>query len=291
MKNKEAKRHHYIPQFILRNFCFDEKENVKYFNKHTKNVEIKNIRNIFMEKDLYRDEINCGEDPTQLEKDFSKYENDISRIVKRMLNDDEIILTSFEYESLKLFLAISGMRTKNAKEMFGDTKENELFYKQWQENGNINDLWKRNLEHLVKCRSLKEVIENDAINKPIKQFVIRDTFGLKGKYFVVVEQRGEESFVLGDCCPLTMISNIPGILLYNFFPLSPNRMLIVVDEIVSKMSEQHTVISKQVLKKHCDFKNGETTIKVRKMYKPDIKYINEGIKNASKEGYIFKCKD
>ena len=217
MKNKEAKRHHYIPQFILRNFCFDEKENVKYFNKHTKNVETKNIRNIFMENNLYRDEINCGDDPTQLEKDFSKYENEISRIVKRMLNDDEIVLTFFEYESLKLFLAISGMRTKNAKEMFGDTKENELFYKQWQENGNINDLWKRNLEHLVKCRSWKEVSENDAIDEPIKQFVRRDTVGLIGKYFVVVEQRGEESFVLGDCFPLTMVTNFPGIFLYNFF--------------------------------------------------------------------------
>ncbi|MDE6214718.1 MAG: DUF4238 domain-containing protein, partial [Lachnospiraceae bacterium] len=36
--NKEPIRHHYIPQFILRNFCFDEENRLYYFNKKTSEI-------------------------------------------------------------------------------------------------------------------------------------------------------------------------------------------------------------------------------------------------------------
>lgn len=33
--NKEPIKHHYIPQFILRNFCFDDGSHLFYYDKKT----------------------------------------------------------------------------------------------------------------------------------------------------------------------------------------------------------------------------------------------------------------
>ena len=46
---------HFIPQFILRNFCADNK--IQYYNKHTKSVDTRSTRSVFSEKGYYPDEL------------------------------------------------------------------------------------------------------------------------------------------------------------------------------------------------------------------------------------------
>lgn len=54
----EPIRHHYIPQFILRNFCFNDRGDLFYYDKENSKTSVKNTRDIFMVRNLYRDEIN-----------------------------------------------------------------------------------------------------------------------------------------------------------------------------------------------------------------------------------------
>ena len=63
---KEPIRHHYIPQFILRNFAFDDSGKILYYDKKQNTVSVVDSRDIFMEKNLYRDEINNFGEPTQI---------------------------------------------------------------------------------------------------------------------------------------------------------------------------------------------------------------------------------
>ena len=56
MKN-EPIRHHYIPQFILRQFSEDG-TTVHFVEKTSETGSRMNIRDVFMERNLYRDEKN-----------------------------------------------------------------------------------------------------------------------------------------------------------------------------------------------------------------------------------------
>lgn len=55
MKN-EPIRHHYIPRFILRNFCFDLEEKLLYYYDRGKHeLSKKRMQDVFMVRNLYRD--------------------------------------------------------------------------------------------------------------------------------------------------------------------------------------------------------------------------------------------
>lgn len=73
----EPIKHHYIPQFILRNFN-KEDNRVYYWNIENKKLEEWNTSSIFMEKNLYRNDDYLDE-PTKIERKFSQLENEISQ--------------------------------------------------------------------------------------------------------------------------------------------------------------------------------------------------------------------
>lgn len=83
------------------------------------------------------------------------------------------------------------------------------------------DLWKRNLGYLVNCRSLKDVIEHDKIDDPIKLFFIRDTWGVTGLYFIVVERRDCSDFIIGDSYPVVVDGILPNGISLNLFSIVP----------------------------------------------------------------------
>ena len=94
-------RHHYIPQFILRNFCFED-GHLYYFDKQTGCISVKDTRDVFMARNLYRDEINDAADPVKIEKDLAEYEREVAQIIReRFLNEREFFLTFEENEKLK----------------------------------------------------------------------------------------------------------------------------------------------------------------------------------------------
>ena len=117
---KEPIRHHYVPQFILRNFC-DNQGLLHYYEKNTGILMYKQPRDVFMEKNLYRDELNHPKNPTKIEADLARYEGEIAKIIDNKFGaSDRIVLTVEEESKLKLFFAIMGFRSANTKDLFGD---------------------------------------------------------------------------------------------------------------------------------------------------------------------------
>lgn len=89
MKDKQnvPHNHHYIPQFIIKNFGVNKMEihTLNYYDVKRKKALIVRPEEIFAHNDLYWDDINNVEDPVKIEKDFAKYESEIANIVKNKI--------------------------------------------------------------------------------------------------------------------------------------------------------------------------------------------------------------
>lgn len=229
---KEPIRHHYIPQFILRNFCFDDNKHLNYYDICKNEVSIKETTEVFMERNLYRDEVNYKDNPVQLENDLAKYEMEVSKIFKdKFLEADSFKLTIDEDERIKLFLAIMPYRSKTTREKFNNFgEENDEYYKLIKNGETFEEVWIRNLEKIVICRSLNEVIRRSDIDDIIKSHIMRDSFGIRGRYFIVAERRGCEDFFISDCYPVTAFYLLDSgfrIPLFSYYPIAPSRVVIL----------------------------------------------------------------
>ena len=151
-------KHHYIPRFMIRPFCYDERH-VYYCNKKTMEVSEQDISDIFMTRNLYRDEKQFPGNPTKIEKDLARYEQQASDIIKRFREEDEISIAAEENESLKLFLAIMGFRADRVRRSFGEHSAPEFrdFYSRYlKKDEDYIELWKRNLGLLLTVVRMKK---------------------------------------------------------------------------------------------------------------------------------------
>ena len=103
---QEAHKHHYIPRFILKNFN-DKNGQVNYWNIEKNKLEKRNIKSIFMNIDMYRDELLNEDDPTQIESKFSVFECEIADLIaKKILDKDEVVISRRELEKLRIFITL-----------------------------------------------------------------------------------------------------------------------------------------------------------------------------------------
>lgn len=290
MKN-EPKRHHYIPQFILRNFCVDDKGTVYYYDKIRCRTSVQKIQNIFMSMHLYRDEVNSPDDPTKLERDLSVFESEVSHIIKnKFLCEKEITLNMHEDAKLRLFFAIMGFRAERVKETFKNQKSTSL-YAPYQQDCNFEDLWKRNLSKIVNCRSIYEVIEHPEIDAPVKVFFHRDTLNISGLYFVVVERDNCEEFILCDTYPVVItgvLNNGLPLHIYSIFPISPDRAILMVSNGAVLSPRNVTFFRPLVFTEPKMNNDGTYTIRVKKIYSEEVKHINEYLAKEAKLGFISR---
>lgn len=296
--NKEPVRHHYIPQFILRNFCFDDRSHLFYYDKKTLETSKRKTKEIFMVRNLYRDDINNIENPTKIESDMARFESEIAQIItKRFLYENEISLTLDEDEKLKIFFAIMAFRSKSTSDKFGigASDENKTFYSMYQKNGDLSDFWKRNLGNLVNCRSLREVLCHKEIDDPIKIFFIRDTYGYFGLYFIVAERRGNLDFIISDVYPTVVYGVMNGgmeLPMYSIFPISPNRVILLAANGVEGAPKNVAVLSDEILKKpKISTTKRIIKIHVKKMYENEVRYVNSVLIKEAYEGFAFRNKD
>lgn len=287
MKNEPIK-HHYIPQFILRNFSFNAFGDIYYYDVESGETSVQRVSEIFMQKNLYRDEINHLDVPTQIEKDLAKYEGEAAKTIKKFLFGNEITITEQENESLLLFLAIMGFRSYRIFKTFlnprSDTKE---LYTYWQHDGNLVDFWKRNLGLTVNCRSLKEVLNHPNIDEPFKVFMMRDVFGYFGKYFIVLERRGGEDFLIGDCYPVVWRGDLLNAPIFDYYPLSPSRLLIVASNGVEAARHSIKKFRDDILKPP-KRKDGTLSFRAKKIYEAEVLGINKDIMKHSRIGLAFQ---
>ena len=244
------KRHHYIPQFILRNFQ-DENSQVSYWDIEKGKLEKRNTKRIFMNMHMYRDEINHQDDPTSIESTLAVFEQEIAELIKeKFLTSNEIVITREELEKLRIFLSLLSFLSNSRMEQYRNNKFNESTRKILEEYSpeGFEDLWKREVEELAKCRSYADVQSNEVVDPIIKTDFFND---LKGMYMTLVDARGGE-FLLTDIYPTLEIFPVqPGINLHMhcFYPLSPTRMLILnhivfKDEVDSPLFETIKSFSK-----------------------------------------------
>jgi len=297
MKKNNPIRHHYIPQFILRNFSVNKDNRVLYYNKEYNMFLTKGTENVFMSKNLYRDSINNPDNPVETEENLSQIENEASGIIKRVISDSDIELLLEEEERLRIFLAIMSFRSKRTKESFSniESKSSREMYKYFQDNEDFEDLWKRNLGEIVKCKTLDELFNNKKIDEPIRLFMKRDIIGLTGMYFMVVEKRGDEDFLIGDCYPVVvegMITEEFGLPLYQIFPISPNRCLLLVSDGIENARIAVTGFDKKFFRKPTlDIRSKALKIHIKNIYENDVKKFNQMIYKHSNEGVIFQNRD
>lgn len=288
MNSNEPIRYHYIPQFILKNFVYDEGIGVHFFDVESNSIKNLRTKDVFMQRNLYRDEINHADFPTKLEADFSKFEQEVSKIVKKCLNDKVVTLSIKEYDSLFFFFVLMGLRSKITFDEAFNKIDDEGYYSIWQKDGNLTDFWKRNLEQLVNCRSYEAAMENQNIDDPIKKFLKRDAFGFFGKYITLMEKRGPVEFVISDAYPVSITGDILDMPMYFYFPISPDRIIVLCSNGVKDAPQSVRMFDKSNLKRpllSSDKQNLE--IKVNKIYEPTVSKINEDIIKHAKSGYII----
>ena len=288
---KEPVRHHYIPQFILRNFACDSDRKVAcYYDKESQSVSKCEIREVFMERNFYRDEINCKDKPVQIEYDLSVYEREVAELIKaKFLDKRKIELTKEEDSMLKLFFAIMSFRNINAKEQFSNklSKESKDFYKCFQENEDFEDFWKRNLGHLVKCRSMKDVANHQEIDPPIKDFMQRDTDGLLGRYIIIVESKEGDGFILGDCYPLIIFNAPLPLPLYDVCPISPNRAIIFANAEAQVTPREVLILRPGVFDLPQTNENGNIVVIRKRLLAEEVHFINREIEKNVHKGFVF----
>lgn len=291
----EPIRHHYIPQFLLRNFSYDAgKRFVYYYDKKKKSLEEKQIRDVFMAKNLYRDEHNFPDLPTKIEGALAKYEGEVAPILQeKILAADEILLTVEEDAKLKLFFAVMGFRSKGTCRFFEKnmTDAAKEMYRRYQKDGDYTDLWKRNLSHIVTCRSIDEVLRHPEIDEPFKLFCRRDTEYIRGMHFAAAESAESEFFIIGDTYPV-VISASPDrkhwLHLYSVFPLSPRRVLLLVSDGAEGAPQSVTNLRECVLRPpYPNSETGRLRMRVKKLCPEEIRHLNGEILHNAYDGVVF----
>lgn len=300
----EPKKHHYIPQFILKNFI-NENKKLFYWDLNKKELSSRYTKFVFMNHHMYRDEINHSDQPTFIEKSLSVFENDMAKIFQKLNEEDEVILLRKELETLRIFLCLlsfrSDLRMKQyTQNMFDDTTRNIL--KEYAINEDYADLWKREIEELSKCRSYQQINDSTVIDPIIKQDLKN---ALKGYYMTLVDARGGD-FIITDVYPtleIYPISNGCNIHLHCLYPISPTRLLLL-NHIMFRPDENQTF---DIMKERSQIKgnliippgnkyvkgayipneNDEYRYKVRKIYSGDVEYINSLILNEARIGIAF----
>ena len=306
--DQEAHKHHYIPRFILKNFN-DENGQVNYWDIKNNKLEKRNIKSIFMNIDMYRDETLNKKDPTQIESKLSVFECEIADLIaKKILGKDEIIITRRELEMLRIFITLLSFRSNSRMEQYKNSKFDDFTKEEllaFQPDGNFKKLWKRELNILATCRSYKEIEESDAIDSIIKI----DFFNiLTGFYMTFVDARGGQ-FILSDIYPTLEVfpMGIADIPMHYIIPLSPTRMLLL-NHIMFKENENDPMFKEMIslskikgdaiatpknkYKSYGSMNADDQYIyKVKKIYADDIQYMNALVLNEARIGIIFRDKD
>ena len=289
---KEPIKHHYIPQFIQRSFA-DDNGKVCFFDNKKKESRLITTCEIFMQRNLYRDEKLFPCDPVKIEKDLSKFENEASQVLRRFRNGNEIIISNYENEMLQIFFFIMSFRSPSTyRSVSKSISVNAKTKLSMNQNEDIReDLWKRNLGYLVNCRTINEILEHPHIDKEFKIFARRDTFSFFGKYFSVAECPPTQSFVLGDTYPVTVSGSIQnngyGLHMYDIFPITPNRVILFSSNGATGTPPE--VLSFRPAVIHPP-KTNETdnciTIRVKKLFPEECDRLNQLIIKESVTGYI-----
>jgi hypothetical protein len=105
---------HYIPQFILKNFCNTDEKTINLLDILNFKVEKRNVDRSFYKKNFYDINPSVSEDPKVLEKMFGTLiESKLAPIIKKIsLDQENFTLTRDELELFKNTLQFNDIATQ-----------------------------------------------------------------------------------------------------------------------------------------------------------------------------------
>lgn len=284
-------KQHYIPQFIIKNFCKTDKKTY-YFDVSSKSITQKFPNEIFEENYLYEYSQDEKENTNKIELDLAKFETEVGNVIKQFLTNYSVSVSIEESEMLKYFFFIMILRSKFMlssynkeifefnQQKFPDITEREL-----------DEFYKNNLEKLVNCRTLMDI--NEAINT---QFIQYAATMLIGKHLVLFECGDKLEFVLGDAYPIALGQKITPLDIFNrmsfvslIFPISYKRAIGLVDtyDEFHAMLRNFKIKNKDWYDEPKKFGTG-MLIQLKYLTDEDVAYINKGILKNSREGLCFR---
>lgn len=117
MRNdQKSEKHHYVPQFLLREFCIPYQKQIYVYDKLEKKVFKSNIKNIASETNFYAAKTPSYE--INLESFMTSIEADTSKAIQKLLKEKALqTLTKQDVCNIGFFATIQLLRTNHAKEM------------------------------------------------------------------------------------------------------------------------------------------------------------------------------
>ncbi len=284
-------KQHYIPQFIIKNFCKTDKKTY-YYNIFDKSITQKYPNEIFEEKYLYEYSQDKNENINKIELDLAKFEREASNAIKPFLTDYSVSISFKESELIKYFFFIMILRSKF---MLSSYNKEILEFNQQRipdiTEKELDEFYKDNLEKLVNCRTLMDIDETINI-----QFIQYAATMLINKHLVLFQRGDKLEFVLGDAYPIALGQKIHLLDIFNrmslvslIFPISYNRAIGLVDT----YDEFHAALSQLKIKNKDwydepkKFGTGKL-IQLKYLSDEDVAYINKGILQNSRDGVCFR---
>lgn len=288
---KSHVRQHYIPQFILKNFCYDQNnEKVFFFEAGEDEYSTPFVSNVFMEKYLYSIE----ENSLEIEESLAKFEADVAPIFRKLNNDAEINLTLEEDERLRVFLSLLAFRSVATRNQFDNMSELSKQLYGSLDGTDMKDIWLKNVHSVSQCRSIKEILSNPEVSNPLKVFITQE---FSGFYMSVLERRGAIDFAISDCYPVVMNGSgeLPNGMTYNlpiyyFYPISASRVIVLVTNHIADVPRGVSYLDYAKILKGPKGSLDRTHLIFRpaRVYSQDVEWINEMIVKNAGIGVVVK---
>ena len=112
-----ASVHHYVPRFLLRNFCSGEKPRLWAYDKRAGKSFQTNVQNIAGERNFYQ--IRIGDEIVSFEDELSKLESEAAVLIGRIISERNIGWLSDENRALlATFVVVQMNRGPHTRERF-----------------------------------------------------------------------------------------------------------------------------------------------------------------------------
>ncbi|NNN70803.1 DUF4238 domain-containing protein [Vibrio sp. 3-2(1)] len=120
MANKEPKKQHYVPQFLLRNFALGKKKRIHIFDIKAGKYFTSHVKDTGHENNFYHH----PEDGDQMEFELGKLETQVAPIIDGIISNGSIQhLTTQESELIGLFTVVQMMRVNSLRESLTEMTE------------------------------------------------------------------------------------------------------------------------------------------------------------------------
>lgn len=224
MRSPHPKKHHYVPQFILKNFCLSKKNRLYVFDKSQTKIFPSHVRDIGHENNFYKEKTIKYDIDT--ESKLAELESTCAPIIRKIIENKSIFnLSTVEFRSLCLFTAVQLDRTNNSRETL--THINNEIADWIQESGLSPD-------QIEGYETLNEEDIKELSIHTLRTGSAEMAEHLISKELMLVEAPKGESFYISDN-PVTLYNHFPreyrgnlglaveGIEIY--YPISPNFCL------------------------------------------------------------------